>query len=352
METKNREKLLLVLVGASLALLLLNMLVITPLTSLWHDRSAEIARLRKQITEGAMLIRRDSAVRSRWEAMQANALPNNATSAERQMFTSFDHWVRTGAVTEGSFRPQVQEGETAAYSTVDCRGDVTGSLSNIRDFLRAMSKDPLANKVASFEVTSKDDNGQQLTLALNLGGLMLTNAMAGVPSAGTTLALNTVPTDPKTDPFQILWRNNIFNQSRRPTDTAETGPRVRVERLACCGVAFDNGIGSASFEGTSVNSTRLYQVGDAVNRDFKIAKINSNYTVTLTNAESNSFVLSSDKSVTLRRENGGDWRRTGYTADDTAEAAPAATDASSPASSAGDNDIIARLKRQREKELQ
>jgi hypothetical protein len=39
-----------------------------------------------------------------------------------------------------------------------------------------MSKDPLANKVESFELTSKDDNGRQLTLGLSLSGLILTDS--------------------------------------------------------------------------------------------------------------------------------------------------------------------------------
>jgi hypothetical protein len=59
---------------------------------------------------------------------------------------------------------------------VDCRSDVSGNLQTVTDFLKAMSKDPLANKVESFELTSKDDNGRQLTLGLSLSGLILTDS--------------------------------------------------------------------------------------------------------------------------------------------------------------------------------
>ena len=172
METKNREKLLMIAAAACAALWLFNLLVLSPLTNSWRGRSEEITRLKKQIAEGAMLVRRESAIRDRWDTMRSHALAGNPTAAERQLFTAFDHWVGSAGVTQGSFRPQIQETDTN-FSTVDSRSDVSGSPENIRDFLKAMSLDPLANKVESFELTSKDDNGQQLTLGLSLSGLVL-----------------------------------------------------------------------------------------------------------------------------------------------------------------------------------
>jgi Tfp pilus assembly protein PilO len=175
METKNREKLLMIVAAACVALWLLNLLVISPLIDGWHSRSAEITRLKKQISEGGMLIRRETIIRNRWDSMRTNALAGNATAAERQLFTSFEHWVSASGVTEGSFRPQMQIIDTN-YSTVDCRADVTGNIRGIDSFLKAMSRDPLAVKVESFDLSKRDDNGQQLTLGLNLRGLVLSDS--------------------------------------------------------------------------------------------------------------------------------------------------------------------------------
>ena len=154
------------------ALWLLNLLVFSPLMDGWHSRSAEITRLKKQISEGAMLIRRETVVRSRWDAMRTNALASDPPAAERQLFTAFHRWVKTSGVTEGSFRPQLQITDTN-YSTVDCRADVSSSAAGIDAFLKAMSRNPLAVKVESFDLNSRDDNGQQLTLGLNLSALVL-----------------------------------------------------------------------------------------------------------------------------------------------------------------------------------
>jgi hypothetical protein len=281
--------------------------------------------------------------------MRANALASSPMAAERQMFTAFDRWVRTGGVTQNVFRPEVKEQDTPAYSTVDCRSDVSGTPASVRNFLRAMSRDPLANKVDSFELTTKDDNGQQLTLGLSLSGLILADSGSTPLPPPTNTAAVAQDTSAGADSglFQIISRNNIFDQNRTPR-SADDRPRIRVETISCVGVAFDNGVGSACFSGSGVSSTGLLGVGNSINRDFKIAKIDTNYMVTLTNSESNTFVLPDDRSVSLRRENGGDWHKAGFAADSAPETGATASESSTPASGAGDNDVIARLKRQRE----
>jgi hypothetical protein len=172
METKNREKILGIGAAAAAALWLLNLLVISPMTDAWHSRSLHIAKLRKSIAEGALLIRRQDIVRGEWEHMQTNALSSNPTIAERELFTAFDRWVGASGVTEGSFRPQLRDSDTN-YTTVECRADVTGDAQTILKFLYEMEKDPLGVRMESCELTSKDDNGRQLALGMDLSGLII-----------------------------------------------------------------------------------------------------------------------------------------------------------------------------------
>jgi hypothetical protein len=357
METKNREKLLLIATGTVIALWLLSVLVFNPLIDSWHSRSAEIAKLKKEIADGTMLVRRESVIRDRWDNMRANALANNPTVAERQLFTAFDHWVSSGRVTEGSFRPQVQEGDTN-FSTVDCRSDVSGTIFTVRDFLKAMSKDPLANKVESFELSTKDDNGQLLTLGLSLSGLILTDSdpssvapvpaeAAPAPAPNTNLAANA-----ESDPFQIIARNNIFDQSRTYRGDGTPRPPARlVDTITFCGVGMDNGLGSAFFQGAGVRDSREYKVGDSLNGDLKLAKINNTETVTLTNSSTNTFVLSVDGNASLRREANGPWRVSGYiAATPTSDTNATESTSSTPGTGTGASDVLARLMKRRQEE--
>src|ERR1700689_2965414 len=151
METKNREKMLAIAAGVALALLLLNYLVISPLIDGWQSRTKQIKDLRDRIANGAMLIRRQDTVESRWDYMRTNALDSNPTAAERQLFTLFDGWMETSGGTEGSFRPQLHETDDN-YSTIDCRADVSGTMQTILHFLYNMEKDTKAVKINSFEL--------------------------------------------------------------------------------------------------------------------------------------------------------------------------------------------------------
>jgi len=354
METKSREKLLLIAVGACAVLWLLNLLVVSPLTNAWHSRSDEIVKLKKEIADGAILVRREAAVRDRWDNMRANALASNPTVAERQMFTAFDHWGSSGGGAEGSFRPQVTEGDTN-FSTVECRSDVSGSLDKVRDFLRAMSKDPLANKVDSFEVTSRDDNGRQLVLGLSLSGLVLADSgpsqipapsSTAVPVQAASLAVNS-----DLDPFQIISRNNIFDQSRTYSGGRRPRPpAVVVDTISFSGTGIDNGVGSAFLEGTGVSSSRCYKVGDSIGDGFKIAKITPN-TLTLAAANpTNTFVLSMDGNASLRREDNGPWHLSGYIAADPPPDANTQSTSATAASGPGGSNIEEILKKRREQE--
>jgi hypothetical protein len=172
METKNREKLLLIATGACLVLLLVNWLVISPLIASWHHRSDRIAALRKSLAEGAMLLRRQDTIRERWDRMSTNALSGTPTVAERQLFDAFDRWVRESRVTEGSFKPQLKQTDDN-YSVMECHAEVTGAYGTIIRFLYDLEKDPMGLQLQGVEMTARDDAGQQISLGLELSGLLL-----------------------------------------------------------------------------------------------------------------------------------------------------------------------------------
>ena len=254
----------------------------------------------------------------------------------------------------------MQESDTN-FLTVDCRSDVSGGLNNVRDFLRAMSQDPLADKLDSFVLTAKDDNGKQLTLDLNQSGLVLTDSVASLPPSTADLPPavkeTNSSTSPELDPFQLIGRNNIFDQSRIARDISETRPPVRpprMETFTLCGLTVDTdkAQGVAFFEGSGVRSAHEYKVGETLN-GFKITKITLD-DVTLTNSSStnsssNSLVITAMTS--LRREENGPWRPAGYIATEPAPATNSTTSVTSvSAPAAGSNSILEMLKKRREQE--
>jgi hypothetical protein len=59
------------------------------------------------------------------------------------------------------------------YMTYECRVDAAGDLEKLSRFLYSVERDPMALKLELVELGARDKEGQQLSLALQLSGLVL-----------------------------------------------------------------------------------------------------------------------------------------------------------------------------------
>ena len=172
MKIQNRQQWLVVIAVAGIVLLVADRAVLTPLMGLWKTRSAKVAELRKRIAQGESLIQREQSIRRRWDQMRRNTLPVNSSVAEQQLLKAFDNWARDSRANITLITPQWKRYDD--YSTLECRVDASGSLETLCRFLYSIERDPMALKLEMAELTSHDDNGQQMTLGLQVSGLVLT----------------------------------------------------------------------------------------------------------------------------------------------------------------------------------
>lgn len=172
MQIKNRQKLLAIVAVSSLVLLAGDSLVITPLTKSWDSRQNQIKELTTRVENGQKTLDRRAVIESRWEHMRTNTFPGNTTLAANAMYRAFDRWSQDSHVTVSSLKPQWKQTDDD-YITLECRADATGSIEMISRFIYEAEKDPLALKVEAIEISSHDTNGQQLSLGLQVSGLLL-----------------------------------------------------------------------------------------------------------------------------------------------------------------------------------
>jgi Tfp pilus assembly protein PilO len=172
MNINNRQQLLAILAIAAVAIWAGDKLVVSPLTRSWTARVKQIAELRKSVSQGNGLLGREQSIRSRWDNMRTNTLPNEASVAENQVLKSFERWSHDSQISITSIKPQWKH-NADDYITLECRVDAFGNLSTLSRFLYSVEKDPLALKVEAVEITARDNDGQQLSLALQVSGLLL-----------------------------------------------------------------------------------------------------------------------------------------------------------------------------------
>ena len=176
MNLKNRQQLLAFVAIAGVAFLVADKLIIGPMWEGWKARSARISELKKSLSQGGVLLQRENAIRSRWDSMRTNTLPDNVSAAENEMLQAFERWSQDSRISVSSIKPQWKRAGDD-YMTLECRADAFGSMQALTRFLYDVEKDPLALKVESVEITSRDNDGQQLSLALQVSGLLLSTEM-------------------------------------------------------------------------------------------------------------------------------------------------------------------------------
>ncbi len=172
-DPQKRQQLLVVVTVLAAALWAGDRLVIKPLLQSWKARSEEIVSVRNSISRGQQLLERAASTKERWESMQSNSLPVSVSSAESSVLKTIDKWSQNSGLTINSIQPQWKHPEET-YMTLDCRVDASGTMSALSRFLFELERDLLALKVERLELNSRDKDGAQLTLGLQVSGLFLT----------------------------------------------------------------------------------------------------------------------------------------------------------------------------------
>jgi Tfp pilus assembly protein PilO len=173
MKTDNRQKLLLIVIAVMIGLLVGDKLVYSPLVRAWKARQLEIAKLRTQLSNGSSLVRREAVIRERWQNMETNTLPNNPSLAQEQLLKALQAWAQESGVSLNAVTPQWKN-DSDEYKTLVCRVDASGSLWMLSRFIYDIEKGPPGLRLDSVDFTSRDNTGKQLSLGLQVSGLVLT----------------------------------------------------------------------------------------------------------------------------------------------------------------------------------
>ena len=177
METKDRQKMLLITAAAGLALLVANSVILGPLQQGWASRNKEIATLKQSVDDGRNLLLRKDRLQSRWQGMQTNTLPNDQTSAGSALLKAVYRWGQDSGTSIDQVAPQWKSEEDPdtknTITTMECHTDATGNMRSILRFLWDLESDPTGLKVEDVVISSRDNDGQQLSLGIQMSGLVL-----------------------------------------------------------------------------------------------------------------------------------------------------------------------------------
>jgi len=172
MKIKTRQDFLVALTLAVVALAVAVNFIFPPLLGWWSDRQKEIHALGDRVRQGNQMLGREHILRSHWRELQANALPANLPQAEQRFLKAMDGWARDSGAEITSIMPQWKNDATN-YLTLNCRVETAGDLNALSRFIYEIEKGPMLVRLDSVELSSHDNNGQQMTLGVEINALAL-----------------------------------------------------------------------------------------------------------------------------------------------------------------------------------
>jgi hypothetical protein len=175
---EKRERVLLLLTLAVLTVFAVDRLGYRPLAKAWKTNADRIAGLRQNVADGSALLQREKFLRDRWNDMRSHTLPNNASTAEQQLFKTLDAWSQDSRAGITAITPQWKH-DSEEYMTLECRVDAGGDIATLSRLLYNMERDPMALQLQSVEISARDSAGRDLALSLRLSGLVLTPGGSG-----------------------------------------------------------------------------------------------------------------------------------------------------------------------------
>ncbi len=165
MSAKRRETLLKIAVGAVVGLFLLDRMVLSPAFAGWKAQSVRLAALQQKVKNGRQLTEREKSLRARWDEMQRANLPADMSSAENDVYKALARWTSESRVSFTSLTPQWRNHDEG-YETFECRATAVGEQAALARLVYEIETDPLPARIEECEMTARDAQGRQLSLAL------------------------------------------------------------------------------------------------------------------------------------------------------------------------------------------
>jgi hypothetical protein len=172
MQIKNRQQLLIIVAVAGIVLFGGDRVVFTPLVKAWNARAALIAKLRQDIATNKTYLGRERSLRERWQGMAERTLTNDTSAADQRVYGAIDSWAQRAGVTINAITPQWKR-DSDDYMTYECRIDAAGDIDRLSRFLYQAEREKMALKMESVELSARDKEGKQLSLGLQISGLVL-----------------------------------------------------------------------------------------------------------------------------------------------------------------------------------
>jgi hypothetical protein len=163
------------------ALLLLDYIVITPAMAAWSAQSDRIDALRQKVQRGQQLLDRQDSIRQHWAQMLHANLSTEDSAAENTAYQAIFRWAHASGISLPSLSPSWPDSKDQDYQTLEYRASATGSQAQLGRFIYEMETDTVPVNLIDYEITSREERGQELQMTARFSFLRMNTSDKETP---------------------------------------------------------------------------------------------------------------------------------------------------------------------------
>jgi len=180
---RRREAFLAFAAAACLVALVGDRLLLGPLTRAYEDRSSRIRALEIRVRRGRTLLAQEERWRGQRSEMATRMLPADASEAENVLLRGIDKWAATSGLRVTALQPRWQA-DGDGPDLLELRVAATGTMNSVVRFLFELETAPMALAVEDLDLTTRQKDGDTLTLNVRVTGLCASKRVGGLAEQG------------------------------------------------------------------------------------------------------------------------------------------------------------------------
>jgi Tfp pilus assembly protein PilO len=176
MALTDRERKIMIMAVSAVLILVANQYVLSPVMEKRDEVKQTRIELAEQVEQSLASLERKKVLRQRWVQMQENGLGSDVQRAESMIYRFLEETSARSGLEVGSIQPdrrQVQE----KLGEIDFVISGTGSMSSVIRFLWNLETAQIPLRIKSYQLGSKNETGQEMTLQLELSTVYLQDEM-------------------------------------------------------------------------------------------------------------------------------------------------------------------------------
>jgi type II secretory pathway component PulM len=167
-----RERTIVLLTGAVLALFLADRFFLTPVLARKARIDAESADCTLQLQKAESLFAQKKRLVPRWREMTDSGLGTGAMAAESRLLHAIRDWAQEAQLNLSSVKHERTEMEKQ-FQKITWRATGTGSMAAVSRFLHSIQEAALPVRIADLQIGSRQEGGDSLSIQVGVSTLCM-----------------------------------------------------------------------------------------------------------------------------------------------------------------------------------